>query len=104
MFGTIGCEPRFTRSIHKEDTMNKRAYTTILTTLLVNALLFAAGAATVFSLTRLDWEATVLLPVVVLASFAISPFISSWLMSQQWLRRDEPSVYTVDGIYRRTRT
>lgn len=61
--------------------MSMRTYIAILVLLMINALLFAVA---VLSMDSMNQETAMLLPVLVLTSFAISPFIS-WRLSA-WLK------------------
>lgn len=67
--------------------MSTRGYIAVMISLMVNAVLFGAGAITVLSIDALNREAVILLPIVVLLSFAISPFISWWLAPRLRLRQ-----------------
>lgn len=60
--------------------MSPRAFITILLSLMVNAVLFGVGAILVLSVPALSDQAKFLLPVVVVASFIITPFIA-WTMA-----------------------
>ena len=48
----------------------------LLISTMVNAVIFGIGAVTVLSIPVLNANATILLPVVIVASFIISPFVS----------------------------
>ncbi len=65
----------------------------LLIAMMVNAVLFGIGAVTVLSIPQLYDDATFWLPVVIVASFALSPFISAYLAprlrSRQWHRRQQ---------------
>ncbi|MEN5082313.1 hypothetical protein ABE438_07500 [Bosea sp. TWI1241] len=47
--------------------------------LMVNAVLFGVGAVTVLSVPAFAEKAAYLLPAVILASFAATPFIAGWI-------------------------
>ncbi len=59
--------------------MKTRTYITGLVSLMVNAVVFGIGAITVLSIPYLNERAKFFLPAVILASFAISPFLSWWI-------------------------
>ncbi|MDB5522559.1 MAG: hypothetical protein JWM58_322 [Rhizobium sp.] len=69
--------------------MKTRTYIDMVVSLMVSAMLFGAGAVALLSMDALRQEATVLLPLAVLLSFAISPFISYWIAP--YLRRNHHS-------------
>ena len=48
----------------------------LLISLMVNAVLFGFGATTVLSVPALNVHAVYLLPAVIIASFALSPFVA----------------------------
>ena len=60
--------------------MSIQAYLTILISLTVNIVLLGIGVIAVLGIGGMNTEAAMLLPLVVLLSFAISPFISWRLM------------------------
>lgn len=60
--------------------MGPRAFITILLSLMVNAVLFGAGAILVLSVPALSEQAKYLLPVVIVLSFVLTPFIA-WKMA-----------------------
>lgn len=60
--------------------MSPRAFITVLLSLMVNAVLFGFGAILVLSVPVLAEQAKYLLPVVIVASFIITPFIA-WKMA-----------------------
>jgi hypothetical protein len=60
--------------------MSPRAFITVLLSLMVNAVLFGFGAILVLSVPALAEQAKYLLPVVIVASFIITPFIA-WKMA-----------------------
>lgn len=60
--------------------MSPRAFITILLSLMVNAVLFGIGAILVLSVPALSEQAKFLLPVVVVTSFIVTPFIA-WQMA-----------------------
>ena len=57
-----------------------RTYIAILVFMMVNAVIFGVGAIAVLSVPYLSAHASLLLPIVVILSFIISPFIS-WLLA-----------------------
>lgn len=65
---------------------------TALCSLMVNAVLFGVGAITVLSVPSLAEQAKYLIPVVVVFSFALAPFISIWVARrmriQNWGREE----------------
>lgn len=60
--------------------MSPRAFITVLLSLMVNAVLFGFGAILVLSVPALAEQAKYLLPVVIVASFILTPFIA-WKMA-----------------------
>ena len=68
--------------------MRTRTYIAMFISLMVNAVLFGIGAIVVLSIDKLSSEATVLLPLVVLVSFAISPFVSYWIAPRLRLKHN----------------
>jgi hypothetical protein len=54
--------------------------------MMINAVLFGAGAVTVLSVPALAAQAKYLIPAVVLASFALTPFISVPIARRMRLR------------------
>lgn len=66
--------------------MSTRAHIAVLISLMVNAVLFGIGAITVLSIDALNAHAAILLPVVVVLSFALAPFISWRLAPRLRLR------------------
>ncbi len=65
----------------------------LLVSLMINAVLFGVGAITVLSIPSLNERAIYLLPAVIVASFALSPFLSRTLAprmrSQAWQEREK---------------
>ncbi len=63
----------------------------LLISMMVNAVIFGAGAVTVLSIPHLSERAPFLLPVVIAASFLLSPFvariIAPRMRSQRWQAR-----------------
>ena len=57
-----------------------RTYIAVLVFMMINALIFGVGAIAVLSIPALSAHASLLLPIVVVLSFVISPFIS-WLLA-----------------------
>ena len=68
--------------------MSKRVWLTSLLSLLVNAIIFGIGAITVLMVPAFNREAAMLLPVAVLASFAITPVIIGYIAPRLWFNRD----------------
>ena len=70
--------------------MSTRTYIAALISMMVNAVVFGAGAITVLSIPVPAAHAAYLLPVVIALSFAISPFIG-WAMApmlrSRWQRQ-----------------
>ncbi len=60
--------------------MSTRAYIAALISMMVNAVVFGAGTIAVLSIPALSAYAAYLLPIVVVLSFTISPFIA-WAMA-----------------------
>ena len=56
--------------------MSIRASIATLVSMMVNAVVFGIGAIAVLSIPQLSANAAYLLPIVVVASFLISPFIA----------------------------
>ena len=70
--------------------MDNRTGISLLISMMVGAVLFGVGAVLVLSVPALSARASVLLPVVIAASFVISPFISWYLaprLRARWQRR-----------------
>lgn len=53
---------------------------------LANAVLFGIGAITVLSIPALSANAIYLLPVVILISFTVAPFVGIWIAPRMRLR------------------
>jgi hypothetical protein len=73
--------------------MKKRTYVSLLIGMMVNAVLFGIGAVTVLTVPSLQQHASTWLPVVIIASFLMSPFISWALaprLSAKW-EREHPN-------------
>jgi hypothetical protein len=68
--------------------MSTRAWLTALVSLIVNAVLFGIGAFIVISVPAFNREAAMLLPVAVLASFAITPVIIGYIAPRLWFNRN----------------
>lgn len=60
--------------------MSTRTYIAALISMMVNAVIFGAGAIAVLSIPALSAHAAYLLPAVVLFSFLTAPFIA-WAMA-----------------------
>lgn len=69
--------------------MSIRASITTLISMMVNAVVFGAGAIAVLSIPQLSANAAYLLPIVVVTSFLVSPFIA-WqiapMLRSRWQR------------------
>lgn len=65
----------------------------LLISTMVNAVVFGIGAITVLSVPQLYENAKFWLPVVIVTSFAVAPFIAAYLAprlrSRQWHRRQQ---------------
>lgn len=59
--------------------MSRQAWICALSTLLISIALFAIGAATILILPDLATAAQLLLPVIVLASILVAPFVGERL-------------------------
>jgi uncharacterized membrane protein YciS (DUF1049 family) len=69
--------------------MSIRASIAVLVSMMVNAVVFGAGAIAVLSIPRLSAQAAYLLPLVVAMSFLISPFIAWYIapmLRSRWQR------------------
>jgi len=60
--------------------MSTRAYIAALISMMINAVIFGTGAIAVLAIPALNVHAAYLLPIVVVLSFIISPFIA-WAMA-----------------------
>jgi hypothetical protein len=69
-------------------------YIAIFVGMMVNAVLFGIGAVTVLSLSSLEPYWKYLLPAVVIASFAITPFISRRIAPKLRLRNRNSAIRT----------
>ncbi len=58
----------------------------VICSMMVNAILFGAGAVTVLSIPALNAHATYLIPAVVVLSFLATPFVSMWIARRMRLR------------------
>jgi hypothetical protein len=70
-------------------TMSTRAWLTALVSLMVNAVLFGIGVLIVINVPAFNREAAMMLPVAVLASFAITPVITGYIAPRLWFNRDD---------------
>ena len=68
--------------------MSTRAWLTALVSLIINAVLFGVGVVIVMSVPAFNREAAMMLPVAVLASFAITPVIIGYIAPRLWFNRD----------------
>ena len=59
--------------------MSRQAWICAVSTLLISVVLFAIGAATILILPGLATEAQLLLPVIVLVSILVAPFVGERL-------------------------
>ena len=60
--------------------MSTRAYIAGMLFLMINAIVFGVGATAVLSISSLNANASFWLPLVVIVSFVVSPFIA-WAMA-----------------------
>jgi hypothetical protein len=58
----------------------------IMCSMLVNAVLFGAGAIAILSIPSLNENARVLFPIVIVASFVLAPIIAGWIAPRMRLR------------------
>jgi hypothetical protein len=58
----------------------------IICSMLVNAVLFGAGAIAILTIPALAEQARYLFPAVIVASFVLSPFIAGWIAPRMRLR------------------
>ena len=70
--------------------MSTRTHIAIAIFGMINAVIFGIGAISVLSIPVLNAEASLWLPLVVLVSFAVSPFIA-WQMAPRLRLRHAPS-------------
>ncbi|MBC7152046.1 MAG: hypothetical protein H5U22_21920 [Rhizobium sp.] len=72
--------------------MKTDTYLTFFVSMMVNAVVFGTGAITVLSIPALAENAKYLLPLVVVISFAVAPFIAKLIAPRMrlrnWRRRD----------------
>jgi hypothetical protein len=69
--------------------MSTRTYIAALISMMVNAIIFGAGATAVLSIPALSAHAAYLLPAVVLLAFLIAPFIAwaiALMLRSRWQR------------------
>jgi hypothetical protein len=75
--------------------MKTRTYVAALVSMMINAVVFGIGAIAVLSLPGLAADAWFWLPLVVVVSFVVSPFIGWWmapmLRARYERRRGPPS-------------
>ncbi|MBW8283579.1 MAG: hypothetical protein K0M55_08250 [Rhizobium sp.] len=73
--------------------MKTNTYLNIFVSMMVNAVIFGAGAITVLSVPALNEQAKYLLPLVVVISFVAAPFIARLIAPRMrlryWRRRGE---------------
>lgn len=73
--------------------MKTNTYLNIVVSMMVNAVIFGAGAITVLSVPALNEQAKYLLPLVVVISFVAAPFIARLIAPRMrlryWRRRGE---------------
>lgn len=60
--------------------MSTRTNITLLISMMVSAVLFGIGVTTVLSVPSLSGNAMVLIPLVIVASFALTPILS-WIIA-----------------------
>jgi ABC-type sulfate transport system permease subunit len=69
--------------------MSIRAWISVLVSMMVNAVVFGVGAIAVLTIPQLNADAWFWLPVVVVVSFVVSPFIA-WqiapMLRSRWQR------------------
>ena len=58
----------------------------IICSMMINAIIFGVGIVTVLAVPTLAAQAKFFIPVVVLASFALSPLVSLWVAPRMRLR------------------
>ncbi len=72
--------------------MKTDTYLTFFVSMMVNAVIFGTGAITVLSIPALAENAKYLLPLVVVISFVVAPFIAKLIAPRMrlrnWRRRD----------------
>lgn len=72
--------------------MKTDTYLTFFVSMMVNAVIFGTGAITVLSIPALAENAKYLLPLVVVLSFVVAPFIAKLIAPRMrlrnWRRRD----------------
>ncbi|WP_454745596.1 hypothetical protein [Ciceribacter selenitireducens] len=72
--------------------MKTDTYLTFFVSMMVNAVVFGTGATTVLSIPALAENAKYLLPLVVVISFVVAPFIAKLIAPRMrlrnWRRRD----------------
>lgn len=72
--------------------MKTDTYLTFFVSMMVNAVIFGTGAITVLSIPALAENAKYLLPLVVVISFVVAPFIAKLIAPRMrlrnWHRRD----------------
>lgn len=70
--------------------MSTRTYIAALVSMMINAVIFGVGATVVLSTPNLAADASYWLPLIVIVSFVVSPFIG-WAMAPRlrarWQRR-----------------
>jgi ABC-type sulfate transport system permease subunit len=70
--------------------MSIRAWISVLVSMMVNAVVFGIGAVAVLAIPALEAEAWFWLPLVIVVSFVISPFIA-WqiapMLRSRWQRQ-----------------
>ncbi|SSC64949.1 hypothetical protein [Ciceribacter selenitireducens] len=73
--------------------MKTNTYLNIFVSMMVNAVIFGAGAITVLSVPAFNEQAKYLLPLVVVISFVAAPFIARLIAPRMrlryWRRRGE---------------
>ncbi len=70
----------------KTETISTDIWLKVMCALMINAVLFGAGVITVLSVPALADQAKYLIPVVVVASFAITPFLCGFVARRMRIR------------------
>ncbi len=81
--------------------MNNRTAIAALIWMMVSAVMFGIGAVAVLSIPQLNVDAAYWLPMVIVASFVVSPFIA-WALAPRlrarWQRRQAEKQQRADGV------
>lgn len=70
----------------KTETISTNIWLKVMCALMINAVLFGAGVITVLSVPALADQAKYLIPVVVVASFAITPLLCGFVARRMRIR------------------